>query len=143
MARVKTPPVSSLINPGFVMPYPEIKKTIDKTSVSQTSTRLSFVKKWSFAFLICPVSLNVLSDFPDIKVFFNIRWKPIRDMRTLSLLGRSLVSPARNSRLIRIYSMGISLWLFSRALSKFLMTICTSRMFTVPSLLMFAFGFRA
>ena len=78
MARVKTPPVSSLINSGFVMPYPEIKKTTDKTSVSQTSTRLTFVKKRSFAFLICPVSLNLLSDFPDIKVFLNMRWKSVR-----------------------------------------------------------------
>ena len=143
MARVKTPPVNSLINSGFVMPYPEIKKTTDKTSVSQTSTRLNFVKKRSCAFLICPVSLNLLSDFPDIKVFLNMRWKSVRDMRALSLLGRSLVSLARSSRLIRIYSMGISLWLFSRALLKFLMTICMSRMLTVPSLLMFAFGFRA
>lgn len=120
MARVKTPPVSSLINSGFVMPYPEIKKTTDKTSVSQTSTRLNFVKKRSFAFLICPVSLNLLSDFPDIKVFLNMRWKPVRDMRALSLLGRSLGSLAGSSRLIRIYSTGISLWLFSLILIKVL-----------------------
>jgi hypothetical protein len=64
--------------------------------------------------------LNLLSDFPDIKVFLNMRWKPVRDMRALSLLGRSLGSLAGSSRLIRIYSTGISLWLFSLILIKVL-----------------------
>jgi hypothetical protein len=40
-AWVNRPPVSSLTNPGFKVPYPEIVKNMNKTNVGHTSRRLN------------------------------------------------------------------------------------------------------
>jgi hypothetical protein len=43
-ACVNRPPVSLLIVPGFVMPYPEIAKIMNKINVGHTSSRLNLCK---------------------------------------------------------------------------------------------------
>jgi hypothetical protein len=68
MARVKTPPVSSLTNPGFVMPYPEIED-YEQDQCRPDQQTVQFLQVMITGFFHLPCTLQIFLTLTALKPF--------------------------------------------------------------------------